>query len=206
MATTIRLTRMGRKKRPFYRIVVMDSRKRRDGAYLANLGYYNPFCDPAEVEIHADEIINWLGKGATMSDTARSLLRREGVLYRWSLEKAGLGEEEITTRMAEWRQASDDRRQKMQDAAVAKKAAEKAAAAKVVEDKLKAEEEAKAKAEAEAKAEAKAKADAEAKEAEEAAAAEAEKAKDADDAGDEKKPEEAAAEEPKKESDGEGES
>ena len=47
VATTIRLTRMGRKKRPFYRMVVLDSRKRRDGAYLANLGYYNPFTDPA---------------------------------------------------------------------------------------------------------------------------------------------------------------
>ena len=54
MATTIRLTRMGRKKRPFYRLVVLDSRKRRDGAYLANLGFYNPFTEPHEINIHAD--------------------------------------------------------------------------------------------------------------------------------------------------------
>ena len=57
LATTIRLTRMGKKKRPFYRLVVLDSRKRRDGAYLANLGYYNPFVEPLEVELHEDEVI-----------------------------------------------------------------------------------------------------------------------------------------------------
>ena len=48
---------MGRKKRPFYRLVVLDSRKRRDGAYLANLGYYNPFCEPAEVVLNENDII-----------------------------------------------------------------------------------------------------------------------------------------------------
>ena len=88
MATTIRLTRMGKKKRPFYRLVVLDSRVRRDGAYLANLGHYNPFVEPAEVKLHADEIVAWLGKGATVSDSARSLLKREGVLYRFSLVQA----------------------------------------------------------------------------------------------------------------------
>ena len=230
MATTIRLTRMGRKKRPFYRMVVLDSRKRRDGAYLANLGYYNPFCEPAEVELHSDDIINWLDKGATMSETARSLLRQEGVLYRWSLLKADLGEEEITAQMTEWRQASDDRRAKMQEATAAKKAAKVQALA----DKVKAEEEAKAEAEAKVKAEeaAKAKAEADEKAAEEAAAAaeaaeaaaaaaaeeapeveeapEAVEAAEATEAPAEKSAEgtdeAAAVEETKKESDGEGES
>ena len=51
LATTIRLTRMGKKKRPFYRLVVLDSRTRRDGAYLANLGYYNPFVEPARGDL-----------------------------------------------------------------------------------------------------------------------------------------------------------
>ena len=64
---------MGRKKRPFYRLVVLDSRKRRDGAYLANLGYYNPFTEPHEINLHPDEIVAWLQKGATVSETARSL-------------------------------------------------------------------------------------------------------------------------------------
>ena len=109
MATTIRLTRMGKKKRPFYRLVVLDSRKRRDGAYLANLGYYNPFVEPHEVRLHADEIVAWLGKGATVSNTARSLLKREGVLYRFSLIRQGLSEDEIASRLEGWRDGAGKR-------------------------------------------------------------------------------------------------
>ncbi len=109
MATTIRLTRMGKKKRPFYRLVVLDSRKRRDGAYLANLGYYNPFVEPHEVRLHADEIIDWLGKGATVSNTARSLLKREGVLYHFSLVRQGLTEDEITSCLEGWRDGAGKR-------------------------------------------------------------------------------------------------
>ncbi len=207
MATTIRLTRMGRKKRPFYRMVVLDSRKRRDGAYLANLGYYNPFCDPHEVELHADEIISWLGKGAQMSETARALLRAEGVLYRWSLVKSGMEEAEIATKVEEFRTASEDRKKRMVEAAVAKKAAaakalEDAARAEAEEAAAKAAEEAAAKAaeEAAAQAEAEAAAAAEAAEAE-AAAAEAPAAEETEEA-----PAAAEEEETKKDSDGEGES
>jgi len=103
LATTIRLTRMGKKKRPFYRLVVLDNRKRRDGAYLANLGYYNPFVEPHEVQLHTEEILSWLQKGAEVRDTARSLLKREGVLYHFSLLKAGLSAEEIQARLDAWR-------------------------------------------------------------------------------------------------------
>ena len=109
MATTIRLTRMGKKKRPFYRLVVLDSRSRRDGAYLANLGYYNPFVEPHEVDLRADEIIDWLGKGAELSTTARSLLKREGVLYQFSLIKQGLSADEVARKMDEWRPAHEAR-------------------------------------------------------------------------------------------------
>jgi small subunit ribosomal protein S16 len=109
VATTIRLTRMGKKKRPFYRLVVLDSRVRRDGAYLANLGHYNPFVEPAEVKLHAAEILDWLGKGATVSDSARSLLKREGVLYHFSLLKKGLSAEDIAAKMEAWRPTADAR-------------------------------------------------------------------------------------------------
>jgi len=168
VATTIRLTRMGRKKRPFYRLVVLDSRKRRDGAYLANLGYYNPFADPHEVQLHQEEIITWLQKGATVSETARSLLKAEGVLYKYSLVKQGLETAEVEQRMTEWRDAAESRRKNRADAAVARRAA-------VRQEREDREAEARAKVEAaaaEAAAEAKA---AEAKEApaEEAAAEEA---------------------------------
>ncbi len=109
LATTIRLTRMGKKKRPFYRLVVLDSRARRDGAYLANLGYYNPFVEPHEVDLRPDEIIDWLGKGAVLSDTARSLLRREGILYRYSLVKQGLSAEQVAEKLEAWRPAHEAR-------------------------------------------------------------------------------------------------
>jgi small subunit ribosomal protein S16 len=161
---------MGRKKRPFYRLVVLDSRKRRDGAYLANLGFYNPFCEPHEIKIQSDEIIAWLNKGATVSETARSLLRSEGVLYKYSLIKKGLDAGEIETRMEEWHTTAESNRQKRLDAMAAKvaKAEAEAKAVAEAEAKVAAEAEAAEKAAAMAEAKAKAKAEAEAEAAEKA--------------------------------------
>lgn len=134
MSTTIRLTRMGRKQRPFYRLIVTDSRVRRDGAYLANLGYYNPFVEPLEVKLHEREIIAWLRKGATVSETARSLMKREGVLYRWELVRQGLAENEIDARVAAWKSEYDGRVD-----AKAREKAEKERQAKAAEEKAKRE-------------------------------------------------------------------
>lgn len=174
MATTIRLTRMGRKKRPFYRLVAMDNRKRRDGAYLANLGYYNPFTDPFEVKLHTDEIIAWLGKGATVSGTARSLLRSEGVLFQFSLMKQGLDTTEIESRLAAWRESAKANREQKNAAKAAKAAAElKAKEEAEAQEKAEAEAKEKEAAEAKARAEAKAAATAAAEASEEASAEEA---------------------------------
>lgn len=167
MSTTIRLTRMGRKKRPFYRLVVMDNRKRRDGAYLANLGYYNPFCDPFEVQLRDEEIISWLQKGARLSETARNLLQGEGVLYKYSLIREGLAAEDVAARVEQWRLQSAANRQVRQDAAAAKRTVAERAAAEA-EAKVKAEAAA-----AEAAAQAAAQAAAAKAAAEEAAAEEA---------------------------------
>ena len=134
MATTIRLTRMGKKKRPFYRLVVMDSRQRRDGAYLANLGYYNPFVEPHEVSLHTEQILSWLRKGAQVRDTARSLLKREGILYHYSLLQAGLGEAEIQARMEAWRPQQSARLQRDQEAVRARRHQIEAAERKRRED------------------------------------------------------------------------
>ncbi len=71
--TTIRLTRMGRKKRPFYRIVVTDSRKRRDSGWIESIGYYNPMTEPATVKIDEDRLNYWIGVGAQMSDKVKKL-------------------------------------------------------------------------------------------------------------------------------------
>ena len=76
MSVSIRLTRGGAKKKPFYRIVVMDSRKRRDGAYLDKIGTYNPMTDPAEILIDETKLNGWLEKGAKCSDTVNSLVKK----------------------------------------------------------------------------------------------------------------------------------
>jgi small subunit ribosomal protein S16 len=102
MATTIRLTRMGRKQRPFYRVVVVDSRGRRDGNYIESLGYYNPIPDAYELDIDVDRAMQWLEKGVTLSPTAKSLLRNQGVLYRWHLQKQGTDAAEIETKVTEF--------------------------------------------------------------------------------------------------------
>lgn len=80
MATKIRLRRMGTKKKPFYRIVIADSRSPRDGRFIENVGYYNPKTEPALINIKDDRAIYWLEQGAQPSDTVRSLLSKKGLI------------------------------------------------------------------------------------------------------------------------------
>lgn len=74
---SIRLRRTGSTKRPYYRVVVADSRSWRDGRFVEVLGHYDPRRDPAVVKIDAERARYWLEKGAQASDTVRSLLKRE---------------------------------------------------------------------------------------------------------------------------------
>ena len=87
MAVRIRLKRMGAKKRPFYRLVVADSRAARDGRVIETLGYYNPIADPAEIKVDEEKALYWLQKGAQPSDTARSILRKSGVLDKFAASR-----------------------------------------------------------------------------------------------------------------------
>ena len=80
MAVKIRLTRMGKKKNPFYRIVVADQRSRRDGAPIEEIGYYDPMTNPATVKIDADKATKWLNNGAQPTDTVRSLLKKSEII------------------------------------------------------------------------------------------------------------------------------
>lgn len=75
MAIKIRLTRMGSKKKPTYRIVAVNSETRRDGRPLEFLGFYNPMVDPAEFKVDQEKVQKWLDRGAQPSDTVRSLLK-----------------------------------------------------------------------------------------------------------------------------------
>lgn len=76
MAIRIRLARGGRKKRPFYRIVVADSQSPRDGRFIERIGTYNPLPETAEVKIDSDRLQYWLQQGAKPSDTVNSLIRK----------------------------------------------------------------------------------------------------------------------------------
>lgn len=80
MAVTIRLSRKGATKRPFYRLVAADSDAPRDGKFLEILGTYDPKKNPAAVKLHREKVDYWLGKGASVSESARAILRREGFL------------------------------------------------------------------------------------------------------------------------------
>jgi small subunit ribosomal protein S16 len=82
MSVKIRLKRMGSMKRPFYRIVVADSRAPRDGKFIDTLGYYNPCVEPIQLKIDPDLAKLWIGRGAQPTDTAGALLKREGLLQR----------------------------------------------------------------------------------------------------------------------------
>ena len=73
MATVVRLTRMGRKKRPFYRIVVTDSRKRRDGGWIESIGYYNPLTEPETIKFDEERLKYWTGVGAKLSDRVKRI-------------------------------------------------------------------------------------------------------------------------------------
>ena len=82
MAVKIRLTRLGAKKAPFYRVVVADSRAPRDGKFIDIIGTYNPLTDPAEIKIDSEKAAKWLKNGATPTDTAKQLLVKSGIITK----------------------------------------------------------------------------------------------------------------------------
>ena len=77
MSVRIRLSRHGAKKKPFYRIVVIDKRRARNGRFLEVVGQYNPLANPVQMEVNAERAQYWLSKGAAPSDTVRSILRKK---------------------------------------------------------------------------------------------------------------------------------
>ncbi|HWR22532.1 MAG TPA: 30S ribosomal protein S16 [Feifaniaceae bacterium] len=76
----IRLRRMGAKKAPFYRIVVADSRAPRDGAFVEEIGYYNPISNPVQIVVENEKAADWMKKGAQPTDTVRALLKKSGAI------------------------------------------------------------------------------------------------------------------------------
>lgn len=136
MAVKIRLARRGRKKRAMYDIVVADARAPRDGRFIEKLGTYNPNTNPAEVVLKVDSAVQWLFNGAQPTDTARTLLQRQGVLLRKHLQvgvnKGAITQEVSDARFEDWKNSKDSK-----DAAFVQAASSKLDSAK--EAKLEAE-------------------------------------------------------------------
>ncbi len=80
MAVKMRLTRMGAKKAPFYRVIVADSRSPRDGRFIDEIGYYNPLTNPADIKIDAEKAKKWIANGAQPTETVKSLLKKSGIV------------------------------------------------------------------------------------------------------------------------------
>lgn len=180
MAVKIRMTRMGRRHRPFFRINAIESRAPRDGRILEKLGHYDPLEKDAakQIVIVRERVEYWLGQGAVPSDSVAEILARHGIKTKYAEEKAARRAKARAIAHSKGKLFNSTERivveKKIKAEADAKEAAEKAKAdaAKAAEAKAKADAEAKEKAEAEAKAkaeaEAQAKADAEAEKAVEA--------------------------------------
>ncbi|MFO7867779.1 MAG: 30S ribosomal protein S16 [Bacteroidales bacterium] len=128
MAVKIRLTRHGRKARPFYHIVTADSRAPRDGKYIEKLGTYNPMEATNQIVMDFDRALHWVQVGAEPTPTVRNILQREGVLYMKHLlggvKKGAFGEDEVEKRFQKWL----DEKQKKEEEIQSQLSSEKQAA------------------------------------------------------------------------------
>lgn len=159
----LRLQRRGRKKRPFYHLVVADQRFPRDGRIIERLGRFDNVSENKQLTLDEERIIHWLQIGAKPSDTVRSILKQEGIMYKLHLLRWGKSEEEIEQALQEWREnkatAKEDKKVSRKERQKALLEAEEKEYKKQLEEKAaeaarqakikKAEEEAEAKAQAE---------------------------------------------------------
>ncbi len=109
----LRLRRRGRKFRPFYDIVAVDSRARRDGRFIERIGYYDPMTTPSTIVINEERALYWLRVGAQPTDIVRHLLSTQGILLRLHLERKGVPAEEIEQAVARHREVVAQRVQRI---------------------------------------------------------------------------------------------
>lgn len=116
MSVKIRLRRQGRKARPFYHIIVADSRSKRDGKFIDTIGTYNPLTIPATIEVDVDKAFKWVMNGAQPTDTVRRILGFKGVMYKKHLQrgvqKGAFSQEEADNMFADW---VENKAKKIQD-------------------------------------------------------------------------------------------
>ena len=121
MAVRIRLKKLGRKKRPFYRVVAIDSRFKRDGREIERLGWYDPVQDNNSCNLNEDRILYWLKQGAKPSDTVQGLFRKNGLSYKWHLSKQGVKDADIDKLLEEWKEREKNRIELKKDKKIKKK-------------------------------------------------------------------------------------
>ena len=121
MAVKIRLKKLGRKKRPFYRVVAIDSRFKRDGREIERLGWYDPVQANHSCSLEEDRILHWLGQGAMPSETVKGLFKKAGLSYKWHLMKQGLKGLELDKLLEEWNKREKNRIELRKDKKIKKK-------------------------------------------------------------------------------------
>lgn len=102
MAVKLRLTRKGKTKQPFYRIVATESSVARDGKYIEKIGHYNPVKNPPEILLDEEKALKWLSHGATPSETVKSIFRKKGLMLKWHLQKSGMPQDKIDEEFKRW--------------------------------------------------------------------------------------------------------
>lgn len=112
----IRLQRHGKKRNPFYHVVVADARASRDGRFIEKLGTYNPITNPAEISMNVNRSILWLENGAKPTDTVRMILSSQGILYRKHLKigilKGVISQEQAEEKFNLWLKAKEEKNKK----------------------------------------------------------------------------------------------
>lgn len=145
MPTKIRLQRHGKKGKPFYQIVVADSRAKRDGRYIDNIGSYNPNTNPATIDINFDKAVSWIEKGAQPTDTMRAILSYKGVLMyehlKRGVKKGAFTEEQAKEKFDAWLAEKEGAIQNKRDK-LSKEASDAAAAVLAAEKEVNAKREA----------------------------------------------------------------
>jgi small subunit ribosomal protein S16 len=130
---------MGTKKRPFYRIVATDSRNRRDGRFIEELGYYDPLTTPPNIKLDEEQIFKWMKNGAIPSTNVEGLMRRAGIMKKWQFVKDGVPADQLDAKLAAVADketkglTADERRRKFTTKRVSKKKAAAAASAPAAE-------------------------------------------------------------------------
>ncbi len=131
MAVKIRLARRGRKKLAMFDIIVAHGRSPRDGVYIEKIGTYNPLTHPATINIKAERALDWLMKGAQPTETVRTMLSNDGILFRKHLQigvqKGAINQEEADKKFEAWKSVKDAKITSKIEKAVAEKAAGKKA-------------------------------------------------------------------------------